>query len=137
MFSIGESMKLLKGFIVLLLSYSVGSQAAVFGQINDLTYMLNSGILVKAVSKEYCTCKFMYNMDLKECLERNHLPEQLLGMIRVEVDEEKMTVRVRPSRKTFMLLGGRTEASSRFIKFGKNYGCQVYHEGKINFQDGL
>jgi hypothetical protein len=130
-------MKFLKSFIALMFIYNVSTQAAVLGQLNDLTYMLNSGILVKAVSKEYCTCKFMYNMDLKECLERNHLPEQLLGMIRVEVDEEKMTVRVRPSRKTFMLIGGKTEASSRFIKFGKNYGCQIFHEGKINFQDGL
>ncbi len=126
-----------KLFTLAMLLTAFQSQAAFIGKLNDLTYMLNSGILVKAVSKEYCTCHYMYDMSLKECLSRNHLPEQLLGMIKFEIDEEERTVRVRPTRKTFMLIGGKTEAKSQFVKSGKFYGCQVIQEGKINFKDGL
>lgn len=75
-------------FSILAVGFSLivaGQSARAKQEMIDARYAIQSGMVVSILSKEICSCHFVEDVSLRECLQRSNLPEDLLKRLEARV----------------------------------------------------
>lgn len=86
---------LLGSLSMTLLALPMASAKDVALQISDLKYGMSSGLVASMIAKEACTCRYIAQLSLKDCLKRSNLPGPIQIMLKIQEDSKEKSITVR------------------------------------------